>query len=126
MQKQISIFKPVAFIFLYGLMIGCKTEQVVSENYMVEEDIHLDANQEFTYNLASGISIEGEFSIRTQAKNHETSEITINDGGTFAVQYVYKPSLGFIGDIVILENGISIGGDGCDKIELYKFSFHVK
>lgn len=127
MQNKISNFKPAVFIFLCGLMMSCKTEQIVAENYMVEEDIYLDTNQEFTYNLADGIPIEGGFSVKTQTKNHETSEIKINDRGSFVVQYVYKPSLGFSGDdMVILENCISIGGASCDKIELYKLIFHVK
>lgn len=121
--------KPIFFysIIVFVLIIGCKSEQITMQDYTVEKDIFLHINQEFMYSLGSGISIEGGYTINTQAKKFDTSEIQLNKNGGLTQQYIYKPKINFVGDdFVILQNCISIGGAGCDKIELFKFNFHIE
>lgn len=97
------------------------------QDFVLEKEIYVDVNQEFIYQLGTGISSEGGFSIKNQAKHYKTSKIIINSDNGLKLQYVYIPSLEYEGnDYVILQNCINIGGSNRDKIELYKFSFHIK
>lgn len=45
---------------------GCKSENITMQEYDVVEEVYLDINQEFVYELGTGISIEGGYSIKTQ------------------------------------------------------------
>ena len=97
------------------------------QEYTVKKDVFLNSNQEFIYSLGTGISIEGGYTINTQANTFDRSEIQIESTNGITQQYVYKPKLNFVGeDSVILQNCISIGAAGCDKIELFKFNFHIE
>ena len=119
-------------IFFYSIIvillnIGCKSEQITMQNYTVKKEVFLDINQEFIYELGTGVANEGGYSIKTQAKKFEKSEVQLNYIGGLKQQYIYTPKFNFVGDdLVILQNCISIGGANCDKIELFKFVFHIK
>ena len=109
------------------ILFSCKTEQLTMEDYTLEQDVYLSSNELFEYSLGIGISVEGGFSIKSQAAHFEMSEIAMSKSGQLKQQYIYQSKLDFVGDdVVILQNCISIGGVDCDKIELYRFSFHVK
>jgi len=104
-----------------------KTELLKIEYYVLEQEVYLSSNESFEYSLGTGISIEGGFSIEKQARHFEVSDLVINRTGLLQLEYVYKPKAGFKGiDIVVLKNCISIGSGNCDKIELFKFTFHIK
>lgn len=127
MKLYISIFERYAFLLLFFLFAGCKSEQIYMQDFVLEKEIFIDINQEFIYPLGTGIPTEGGFSIKNQANHYQTSEIILNSDNGLKLQYVYIPSLGFEGnDFVILQNCISIGSSNCDKIELFKFNFHIK
>ena len=109
------------------ILIGCKTEQLTMDDYVLEQEVYLGSNELFEYGLGTGISVEGGFSIETQAKHFQISDLVINQFDLLQLEYVYKPELDFQGtDIVVLKNCISIGSGNCDKIELFKFTFHIK
>lgn len=106
---------------------GCKSENITMQEYDVVEEVYLDINQEFVYELGTGISIEGGYSIKTQASNFKISEIQLINIGGLKQQYIYHPKTNYNGDdVVILQNCISIGSADCSKIELFKFVFHIK
>lgn len=107
--------------------LGCKSENITMQEYDVVEEVYLDINQEFVYELGTGISIEGGYSIKTQASNFKISEIQLINIGGLKQQYIYQPKTNYNGDaVVILQNCISIGSADCNKIELFKFVFHIK
>lgn len=120
------VMKP-SLILLLGLLFGCKSDQITMKEYTLEKEIFLSVDETFEYSLGTGIATEGGFSIEKQAAHYSTSDIIINSTGLPVLKYVYKPQSNFEGvDSVILKNCISIGTGNCDKIELFKFAFHIK
>ena len=89
--------KNLAFIFLLLLSTRCSTADV-NEDVVKEKTVQISKSGTFEFFLASGIPIEGGFSISQQAEHFLVSEIQSRESGLY---YVYVPEENFSGTDVV-------------------------
>ena len=120
------INKLMSLTIFLGFLLACSNDlSAINPENLIQEDVSLPINQTYTLYLSSGISIEGGYSINTQAKHFKTSEI-VYDASNQKLQYIYTPTLNFSGnDSVLIKNCISAGGVGCNNTMYIKISFLV-
>ena len=124
------IFKIVIVLSLFGFfLLSCSSEdEFVSPEVILNQDVTLAINESYIYDLSNGVATAGGFTISTQAVHFEISEIQINQeaNGVIKTQYVYQPSLDYLGvDHVEIVNCISAGGSNCSSTQLLKFNFTI-
>jgi len=112
-----------------SFITGCSGDDpFMSPQVILNQDVNLDINETYIYELSTGVATEGGFTISTQAMHFKISEIQIIPGvnGVVTMQYVYQPGLDYLGvDHAEIVNCVSSGGSTCSSTQLLKFNFTI-
>ncbi len=113
--------KKIILFYLVFLLFSCSHKDIIQD--FMEIKASINSADTYEYELSKGIPTEGGYSIHSDAKNADRSEIIFAGG----MKYIYVPKNGFKGiDEVIIRNCISAGGPDCVKIDYIKIIISVE